>query len=97
MTILNKVLDFMFPLYEDDTEEDNTTRSQGEGTLVYAYAMKYINSLDPTLIYDVTETLKSGRVITHLVGVPHAQARDYVSRIWITACPPNINMEVSYE
>ena len=93
MSIVTNIVEFLFPPYAPEYEAPVV--SQGDNTLVYTYAQKYIDALSPFLTYDVFETLKSGRVITHLKGVTHKEAKEYVARIWIIASPPNISVKVT--
>ena len=83
----------MDELENDIIEEDDYVEPKERpchNTLVYRYAEKYINALNPTLMYDVKEELKSGAIITHRTNITWREAKDYVRMIWIDSCPPNI-------
>ena len=64
-------------------------------TLVYKYAEKYMNGLNPNYCYDVREELKSGMIVTHKENITLREAKDYVRMIWIESSPPNIILEVT--
>lgn len=64
-------------------------------TLLYRYAEKYLNSLNPRHRYDVREELRSGTIVTHCTDVSLQEAKDYVRRCWIESVPPNFIVEVT--
>ena len=97
MNILNWIRDNFFPTTELEVEEEYTAPDHrpDHDTLVFKYAEKYLNSLNPNYRYDVREELKSGMIITHCEDMSLRAAKDYVRRIWIASCPPNITVSVT--
>ena len=95
MKIIDWIRENIFTSQEMDELENETTyvapaHRPDHDTLVYKYCEKYLNSLNPSLRYSVREELKSGAIITHEENVSWVEAKDYVRRIWISSCPPNI-------
>ena len=100
MNIITWIKENIFTASEIDELENETTyvapaHRPVHDTLLFKYAERYINTLNPNHHYDVREELKSGKVITHLENVTHREARDYVRMIWIESVPPNIIVEVT--
>ena len=64
-------------------------------TLLYKYAERYMNGLNPNHSYDLREELSSGHIITHLNNVSLQEVKDYVRMCWIESVPPNYLVEVT--
>ena len=81
------------------TKEEVTTTQPNHrpchDTLLYKYAERYLNSLNPNHRYDVREMLRSGTIVTHCTDVTLQEAKDYVRRCWIEAVPPEFIVEVT--
>lgn len=96
MNILQAIKNLI--LAEDiQTDKDYTAPAHRpeHDTLLYKYAERYLNSLNPNHNYDIREELKSGVIITHEEDVSLQEAKDYVRRIWISSSPPNIIVTVT--
>ena len=90
--IIGEEIDYNNQLDEDYVEPQYRPC---HNTLVYKYAEKYLNALNPNHRYDVREELKSGMIVTHKEDVSLREAKDYIRMIWIESSPPNIIVEVT--
>ena len=71
------------------TEEVVSEREQMKtSSLTYQYLELYISSLSPRYRYDVSEELKSGRIIRHCTDVSYDEMKEYVRMVFIESSPP---------
>ena len=87
MNIITWIKDNVFTSEEIDSyeTEEKVTSSP---TLAYHYFERYLTSLNPTIVYDIREELKSGTIVTHEVAVTHERVKEYTRMVWIDSVPP---------
>ena len=90
MTIIEWVKENFFSAEEIQSyeTENKVEKVTGSPTLAYHYFERYLTSLNPTIVYDIREELKSGKIVTHEVAVTHERVKEYTRMVWIDSSPP---------
>ena len=90
MNIITFIKENFFTAEEIDSYqvENKVEKVTDSPSLAYHYFERYLTSLNPTLVYDIREELKSGAIVTHEVGVTHERVKEYTRMVWIDIHPP---------
>ena len=66
-------------------------------SLTYQYLELYISTLSPSYRYDISEELKSGRIIRHCTDVSYDEMKEYVRMVFIESVPPKFIITATSE